>query len=344
MKLSKTRQKHSWRTRSLAVLLSAVMAASAVAGSIGAVSAAETEDKGENLALHKEVLASTVEKAEHDAPYAVDGDGGTRWASAEWNPYPGTEDKKGNDPQWFQVDLGKVETVSRVTLSWETAYSNVYRIQVSQDGEDWTTVYNTFKGDGGVDDIFFAPQQARYVRMIGTARGTWYGYSLYEFEVYGPKNSAQGTKADVSSGEDQASNLTDGDPSTGWSSAEKIGQSATVDLGDSRTVGSVILDWGDNYASSYTIYISDDNASWKEVYTTDRGQGGREIINIAPLENTHYAVNNEENVYVAQQTARYIRVIPTEGKGENYTLNEMEVYGNPTEQDIVTNDDAIKEV
>ncbi|CZT55689.1 Exo-beta-D-glucosaminidase precursor [Eubacteriaceae bacterium CHKCI005] len=343
MKLGKTGQKRSFQTRGLAVLLSAVMAASALIGSIGAVSAAEPEDKGENLALHKDVLASTVEKAEHDAPLAVDGDNGTRWASAEWNPYPGTEDKKGNDPQWFQVDLGQLETVSRVTLSWETAYSNVYRIQVSQDGEDWTTVYNTFKGDGGIDDIFFAPQKARYVRMIGTARGTFYGYSLYEFEVYGPKNSAQGTKAEVSSNEEQAGNLTDGDTSTAWTSAEKTGQSATVDLGDERTVGSVILDWGENYASSYAVYISDDNASWKQVYTTDRGQGGREIVNIAPLENTHYAVNNEENVYVAQQSARYIRVVPTAGNGDSYAINEIEVYGNPTEEEVAVNDDTIKE-
>ena len=74
MKLGKTGQKRSFQTRGLAVLLSAVMAASALIGSIGAVSAAEPEDKGENLALHKDVLASTVEKAEHDAPLAVDGE------------------------------------------------------------------------------------------------------------------------------------------------------------------------------------------------------------------------------------------------------------------------------
>ncbi|WP_251037443.1 discoidin domain-containing protein [Paenibacillus albidus] len=29
--------------------------------------------------------------------------------------------------------------------------------------------------------------QARYVRMYGTERATQYGYSLWEFEVYGPE-------------------------------------------------------------------------------------------------------------------------------------------------------------
>jgi beta-galactosidase len=37
-----------------------------------------------------------------------------------------------------------------------------------------------------VENITFAPVSARYVRMYGTARATPYGYSLYEFEVYGP--------------------------------------------------------------------------------------------------------------------------------------------------------------
>jgi len=40
-------------------------------------------------------------------------------------------------------------------------------------------------GDGGVDDITLgSAASGRYVRMLGVARGTQYGYSLWEFEVY----------------------------------------------------------------------------------------------------------------------------------------------------------------
>jgi hypothetical protein len=35
-----------------------------------------------------------------------------------------------------------------------------------------------------VDNDTFAMTTARYVRMTGQKRGTGYGYSLYEFEVY----------------------------------------------------------------------------------------------------------------------------------------------------------------
>jgi hypothetical protein len=39
-------------------------------------------------------------------------------------------------------------------------------------------------GNGGVDNVTFAPVSARYVRMAGVARGTGYGYSLWEIEAY----------------------------------------------------------------------------------------------------------------------------------------------------------------
>jgi hypothetical protein len=53
----------------------------------------------------------------------------------------------------------------------------------------WTPIFSTTTGDGGIDSISFAPVSARYVRMYGTTRGTTYGYSLWEFEVYGDSGS-----------------------------------------------------------------------------------------------------------------------------------------------------------
>ncbi|WP_440067269.1 glycosyl hydrolase family 8 [Streptosporangium sp. OZ121] len=104
---------------------------------------------------------------------AFDGDTATRWASAE-----------GHDPEWIRVDLGASATISRVRLTWEAAYGKSYRVEVSPDGSTWTTAYSTTTGDGGVDDLALSGT-GRYVRMYGTARGTSYGYSLYEMEVYG---------------------------------------------------------------------------------------------------------------------------------------------------------------
>jgi F5/8 type C domain/Glycosyl hydrolases family 16 len=116
--------------------------------------------------------ASSSENGSFAAPNAVDGNTGTRWSSAF------------SDPQWLQVDLGATHTISQVTLNWEAAAAKAYAIQTSNDGSNWTTVYSTTTGAGG-NQTLTVSGSGRYVRMNGTQRTTQYGYSLWEFGVYG---------------------------------------------------------------------------------------------------------------------------------------------------------------
>lgn len=125
-----------------------------------------------NLALNKTVTSSTIYGTGYEAEKAVDGNSTTRWSSAV------------TDPSWIYVDLGATERVGRVKLNWDPAYASSYQIQVSTNASTWTTVYSTTTGDGGVDDITFTATNARYVRMYGTVRASFYGYSLWDFEVY----------------------------------------------------------------------------------------------------------------------------------------------------------------
>ena len=83
------------------------------------------------------------------------------------------------------VDLGSAKTVARTILRWEAAYGSSYRIDVSTNGTTRTTVWSTTTGNGGTDNDVFTATTARYVRMTGLKRATSYGYSLWEFEVYG---------------------------------------------------------------------------------------------------------------------------------------------------------------
>lgn len=131
-----------------------------------------TPPYGPNLALNKTVVVSSIESASHPGPLAVDGNPTTRWASAA------------SDPQWIYVDLGSTQSIAQVRLSWEAAFGSAYRIEVSNDASTWTSVYSRANGGGGKEILSFAPVAARYVRMYGTQRGTWWGYSLYDFEVY----------------------------------------------------------------------------------------------------------------------------------------------------------------
>jgi hypothetical protein len=125
-----------------------------------------------NLARNRPAIASSTENGTFPASAAVDGNGGTRWSSAF------------SDPQWIRVDLGASFRINRVVLRWETAFGRAYQIQVSADGNNWTTIRSTTTSPGGVED-FGVTGTGRFVRMFGTTRGTQWGYSLWEFEIYG---------------------------------------------------------------------------------------------------------------------------------------------------------------
>ena len=146
----------------------------ATSGTIkGTASISVTSSVAANLALNKRVRASSVENYGTPAVNAVDGNGGTRWSSAA------------ADPQWIRVDLGATYSVNRVKLTWENAYGKDFLVQVSADTVNWTTLKTVVGNTVLVNDLTGLTGSGRYVRMYGTARGTGYGYSLWELEVYG---------------------------------------------------------------------------------------------------------------------------------------------------------------
>ncbi|MDD9376004.1 discoidin domain-containing protein [Streptomyces sp. ZAF1911] len=149
------------------------------------------------LSQGKPATASSSEGAGTPASAAVDGNNGTRWSS------------QFADPQWIQVDLGAAAQLSQVVLRWETAAAKAYRVELSTDGANWSTAYSTANGTGGVQthDI---TGTARYVRVYGTQRTTGYGYSLWEFQVYG----TGGTGPQLPGGGDLGPNVIVFDPST----------------------------------------------------------------------------------------------------------------------------------
>ncbi|WP_374945877.1 discoidin domain-containing protein [Agreia sp.] len=135
----------------------------------GAAQAAAT-----NLSQGKVATASSVENADYTpASAAFDGDPGTRWASS-WA-----------DPQWIMVDLGELSSIERVDLTWESAHATAYTIEVSDTGTSgWKTIHTSTAGPGGVESLS-VEGEGRFVRLTGTTRSSGYGYSLWEFQVFG---------------------------------------------------------------------------------------------------------------------------------------------------------------
>jgi len=129
---------------------------------------------GVDIALNKKIVVSSTETGTGNvASNAVDGNNSTRWSSAY------------ADNQWAVIDLGATYSINDMVLNWESAYASAYAIQVSTDSINWTTIYTTTNGTGGIDVHTNLNTIGRYVRLALTTRATQWGFSLYEISVYG---------------------------------------------------------------------------------------------------------------------------------------------------------------
>ncbi|MER5951615.1 discoidin domain-containing protein [Streptomyces sp. NPDC001904] len=293
------------RHRSLGIALATAAALLTIPAQASSAAAADTP-----LSQGKTATASSTENGGTPAAYAVDGDNGTRWSSAA------------TDSQWLQVDLGASATLSKVVLDWEAAYAKDYKIQVSDNGSTWSDLKSVTGSDGGTDTIDVSGS-GRYVRMTGVTRATQYGYSLWEFQVFGSSgttppadgcstaNAAKGRPATASSTENggtPASAAFDGDTATRWSSAATDPQWVQVDLGSSQSICKVDLNWEAAYAKAFKIQASADGQNWTTLKDVTGATGGT----------TSYDVSG---------TGRYLRIYgTTRATGYGYSLWEVGVH------------------
>jgi len=141
---------------------------------------------GSDIARQGTATASSVlpgYEKQFGASQVNDGSSNTRWG-ADYRT-------AGHDANtdWVQIELAKPSPVWSVVFNWETARPARYEIQVSDDGQDWTTVQELFDAPVGVDEHKLGLKDpVRFVRMQGLEVATQYGYSLWSFEVWsGPK-------------------------------------------------------------------------------------------------------------------------------------------------------------
>ncbi|MEO3853587.1 discoidin domain-containing protein [Acrocarpospora sp. B8E8] len=256
----------------------------------------------------KPATASSVENAGMAAGNAVDGNTGTRWSSLA------TAD------QWLQVDLGSSIPLTRVILNWEAAYATAYKVQGSQNGTTWTDLRSVTGGDGGID-TWDITGSARYVRMLGITRATGWGYSLWEFQVYGEPggttdpcpaaNAALNKPSSASSIQNAgfpASAAFDGNNGTRWSSAASDPQWIQVDLGSTQTICAIDLRWEAAYASAFKLQVSANGADpWTDLKSVTGATGGVQS----------HAVSG---------SGRYVRMLgTTRATGYGYSLWEFAV-------------------
>jgi len=236
-------------------------------GSTGESGSSNGSLNSKDLALHRPSRASSINRGNpHNtllpAYAAFDGKANTRWGS------------RYSDPQWIYVDLGKTYNISEVKLTWEVAYGKAYQIQVSNNTKNWTTIYSTTTGTGGVNDLTGLKGSGRYVRMYGTARGTKWGYSLWSMNVYGSSatvavSSASSTNTGVLGATTGPTYVPAGD--------------ITLSYDAGSTVNWTTIAWGTNTPTgtniTYDLRTSSDNSTWSTWISS---------TNIANLANSRY--------------------------------------------------------
>jgi hypothetical protein len=138
-----------------------------------------TETPNVNLALNQPVMVSSSQDSAHSGDMAVDGNLFTQWKTAR------VMGKNRLSSEWIEVDLGSVKDVSQVILDWDAYFATTYTIDVSGDGNSWSSVVAIPNGDGGNDTLSINTVQARYIRLTSTAwSSNSYHIWLKEFTVY----------------------------------------------------------------------------------------------------------------------------------------------------------------
>jgi beta-glucanase (GH16 family) len=299
--------------------MTALVAALSGALALTMLAAPSSAEPPPPLSQGKPVTASSSESVAFPASAAVDGDPGTRWSSAF------------SDDEWISVDLGAVQEISSVVLSWEAAHAAAYRIETSADGDSWSTAWETATAAGGTETAQVSAT-ARYVRMTGLSRATQWGYSLWEFQVYGPDGSdpgpgpddeqllsynkagsASSSQHDANCWECSPDKAFDRDPASRWAVEAEGGWTdpgwIAVDLGATAEISKVVLQWDPAHASAYQLQVSGNGSDWTTVYQTANGRGFKETIAL-------------------DATGRHVRMYGTaRATPYGYSLWEFQVYG-----------------
>ena len=127
--------------------------------------------KKDNVVLNEAAYASSG-----TAFLGNDGNAGTRWESAA------------TDDQWWLCKMAEESEFNTVQILWEGAYAKSFKLEVSNDSTTWTEIANiqdqTLAGFPYTQTITVGDQKAKYLRFVGVARGTNYGYSFWELRAF----------------------------------------------------------------------------------------------------------------------------------------------------------------
>jgi len=241
---------------------------------------------------------------------AFDGSLNTRWTTKT----PQTPN------QVFTLNFGKTEQlveIQMVTTDGQQStqdYPRRIRLELSENGQDWTTIAEN--AEGGTSDTTrfqFDQQAAQYARFTQLGEDEKYWWSIHELRAYTdqishpifePKNRLDRTKwkTNANANDTQSALAIDNDVNSRWTTKTKQspGQSFILDMGAMEEFNAIeiISRSGQlselDYARGYVIQSSQDGTNWEDSIAEGNGDtSGITRIDFEP------------------RNARYIRITQT---------------------------------
>ena len=271
-----------------------------------------------NFALTTQGASATA--SDGNAGEAIDNNMGTRWGTGA------------SDPHWWVVDLGQLRIFNTIQIVWEGAYGKTFTIETSSDNSDWdlaaTITDQELAGFPYTQTISIDKTTARYVRFNGTARGTQWGYSFWEFRVY-----LAGASILTSLAAQPASNLT------------KLGENNAITITPKDQNGTIMADAGEVV---YTITPADAGTITNNIYTPAKvgvativaaiGEVKAEAFDVIAYEGENLALSTN----IATDNKIYAQSSPSEGAANAFFAideNDNGVWrGAPTEANTGTDE------
>ena len=197
---------------------------------------------------------------------------------------------------WLKIDLGKAATLAGLEVYWGPDAPVIYGFKSSLDGKRWSHLCRTSHGEGGQDVFAFPPVKARFVRWTCDDPQAERGKEIVEVNLYGPG--------------DAASVMEEGRVAALGYAPVKFpkGESITVDFGYVRSPLGAFIEWGAAYGTDFSVYLSDDGQSFREVGRILTGNGG------------------SDSFWWRSTTSRYFRLTVHETSApEGATVNELKL-------------------
>lgn len=162
---------------------------------------------------------------------------------------------------WFQIDLGAPTMLAGARITWDVSNPEGYSLQTSLDGTQWQTAYTMTDSLGDVETLYFAPRQARFLRLASPQRTSDWGVSIFEMEPLDSTLSARISGVDAT----QAATLWQGGGTVAVPAGKGGSHTLEIMLPRAQSTAGLAVDWADGGRGVARLQVRDAQGRWQDL-------------------------------------------------------------------------------